>query len=534
MADDPQSILKNAKASLVALREALKTKDPWDKEVEFSRRDARRHYLHLIFEFAYSPQTLAMDNPMWMETSHACIAVYRSRIATLDKAIAARAVPASARPSGPSPVVEHRKVVQRFRQFLAEEEKFWTAFILRFARAFVLEEAQPQLDALQLTRPANGNQHHQHLDEDSSSGRNSTFPADLKPMAPPPAQREKKVAMLVKAIISLGDLARYKEQYNERQGRPKAGAEDVPPRWATKGSRKSGETVPRPRNYARAHACYNQARLLLPDAGQASHQLAILASYQADTFGAILHYYRSICVKHPFVVAQENLNKTLAKTYEAYCAEPSVPAKDDHATRAVVDRFKKDVVILHCMWRAEKVTDAELLSHTQYTLSRFSTLLADRLLPIGLVVKVYTAALGALWTFRLSRKGESSKSGTNLPSKGNTFIKEATVLTHVMELHLALVTLATAQLDPATLPTTGTASNGTVLPNPAEKITAVLRRILQSLRVASRWLAVSTEYLYRSANPEKAPTALIRTMGEFWSSYATFATTLNADRKSVV
>lgn len=299
-----------------------------------------------------------MDNPMWMETSHACITVYRSRIATLDKAIAARTGHAPARPSGPTPVVEHRKLVQRFRQFLAEEEKFWTAFILRFARQFALEEAQPHLDALQLTRPSNG-QHHNgnnHLDDDASSGRNSTFPADSKPLAPPPAQREKKVAMLVKAIISLGDLARYKEQYNERQGRPKAGAEDVPPRWATKGSRKSGESVPRPRNYARAHACYTQARLLLPDAGQASHQLAILASYQTDTFGAILHYYRSICVKFPFAVAQENLYKTIAKTYEAYAAEPSGLAKDDDSARAVVDRFKKDIVILHCMWRLDKVT----------------------------------------------------------------------------------------------------------------------------------------------------------------------------------
>lgn len=99
-----------------------------------------------------------------------------------------------------------------------------------------------------------------------------------------------------------------------------------------------------------------------------------------------------------------------------------------------------------------------------------------------------------------------------------------------MDLHLALLKLATAQLDPATLPTTGTAPNGTTLPNPApaEKITAVLRRILQSLRVASRWVTASTEYLYRSANPDKTPAALIRTMGEFWSSYAMFTTALDA------
>jgi hypothetical protein len=127
----------------------------------------------------------------------------------------------------------------------------------------------------------------------------------------------------------------------------------------------------------------------------------------------------------------------------------------------------------------------------------------------------------------MARKSESSKPST---SKTNTALKEGVLLTHVMDLHVAILKLATTQLDPAELPTTGTAPNGTTLPNPApaEKISAVLRRLLQSLRVASRWVTASTDYLYRSANPDKAPVALIRTMGEFWSSYAAFATALGA------
>jgi len=61
-------------------------------------------------------------------------------------------------------------------------------------------------------------------------------------------------------------------------------------------------------------------------------------------------------VKHPFVMAQDNLSKTLIKVYETHCAEPSGLAKDDDAPKAVVDRFKKDVVILHCLWKAENAT----------------------------------------------------------------------------------------------------------------------------------------------------------------------------------
>jgi hypothetical protein len=86
-----------------------------------------------------------------------------------------------------------------------------------------------------------------------------------------------------------------------------------------------------------------------------------------------------------------------------------------------------------------------------------------------------------------------------------------------MDLHLGLVKLAIAQLTPDTIGAEESA---------AGKITAVLRRILQSLRVASRWVSANLEYLYRSAAPLKATPGLTRTLGEFWSSYATFATLL--------
>lgn len=475
-----------------------------------------------------------MDNPMWMETSHACIAAYRTRIAALDKAITSRA---ASKGSGANPTngsnpgkskkhdsgpVEHRKVVQRFRQFLAEEEKFWIAFILRFTRSFALDEARPHLEVLQLTRNA-----------DDPSLRKSTFPEEGHPIPPPPNQREKKILMLVKALISLGDLARYREQYNERHGRPKAGSEDVLPRWATKATRKLGENPPRPRNYSRALACYTQARLLFPDAGHASHQLAILYSYQTDTFGSILNYYRSLCVRIPFVMASENLQKTLTKTFETYRSEPHEPVKDDEPPRAIVDHFKRDVVILHSMWKSNQVTcvpflipfltvlifnsGEELHSHTQHTLDRFNKLLAERLLPIGLIVKIYIAALGALWTSRILRSKQQKSTDSKDSSKTSESHREGEILTHVMDLHLGLVKLAVAQLKPDTIADEETA---------AEKITAVLRRILQSLRVGSRWVSANLDYLYRSANPSKAAPGLTRTLGDFWSSYAIFSTLL--------
>ena len=64
-----------------------------------------------------------------MQTSYAFISIYKQRIASLDRALqsATRNQP---RQGGHGPV-EYRKLMQRFRQFLAEEEKFWTQLVVR-------------------------------------------------------------------------------------------------------------------------------------------------------------------------------------------------------------------------------------------------------------------------------------------------------------------------------------------------------------------------------------------------------------------
>ncbi|KAG8772509.1 hypothetical protein FRC15_002680 [Serendipita sp. 397] len=355
-------------------------------------------------------------------------------------------------------------------------------------------------------------------------------------------------------MVSLGDLARYREQYNERQGRPKAGSEEVPFHRATKGNGHrngklvgggggGGEDLPRPRNYTRAMACYTQARMLHPDSGHAFHQIAILCSYQADYFGQILNYYRSLCVDHPFTTASDNLVHLLTKVLEASKTE-QLQSSDPNASNAnasneeeapglVIERFKRDVVKLHGMWRVKRTTEAELAAHTEHTLSRFNKLLAERVLPIGLIVKVYVAALGAHRTISvLARKSTSTDGGKR--NKAHAQKMEGLVLLHIMELHLCLVNLATEQLtlDAITTSTSDTPSGVGLppppLPPPAERITAVLRRVLQTLRVASKWLLGNQDYLYRAANPDKSPPpGLTRTLGEFWPAYARFATRLS-------
>jgi hypothetical protein len=105
------------------------------------------------------------------------------------------------------------------------------------------------------------------------------------------------------------------------------------------------------RDFSRAAACYEQARLLLPDNGNPSNQLAVIATYSGDPFLSIYHYYRALCVRVPFDTARQNLELTLRKAVAAWTKEGgrerlvagAATEKQDETAAAVL----RDFVVLH-------------------------------------------------------------------------------------------------------------------------------------------------------------------------------------------
>lgn len=307
-----------------------------------------------------------------MQTSYALISVYKQRITALDRAILhpPRQGAQQQHQQQPSRAVEYRRLLQRFRQFLSEEEKFWTQLVLRFRRHFALDESQAALTALGIapeeeTLPS----------ADGTTRRNQfQFPPESEPDSKAAAfvfpatqgQRDGRIAIISKALVCLGDIARYKELYNEAGGRPRAGHEDGPPAAASTSrsgrARRGGGpaiTLPRLRNYDRAQSCYEQARLLLPYDGNPSHQLAILSSYQKDVFGSLVHYYRALCVRTPYETAADNLGTVLNKAFEQYQSKGLIREQEKQAEAATgvlpaprvrVEAFKEKIVVLHSMW----------------------------------------------------------------------------------------------------------------------------------------------------------------------------------------
>lgn len=321
-----------------------------------------------------------------MQTSYAIIANYKQRLTNLDRAIYGpplRHTHPQPHPHNqnaqPPPVVEHKRLLQRFRQFLAEEEKFWTQLVLRLRRNFAVEDAQPALVALGLSQDGDPQQQQDHSPNNNNNNRRNPFqfPPDsdtpndsLLPSSV--AQRESRLAIVCKAIVCLGDIARYKELYNESGGRPRAGHEDgqsaILSVKASRGKRASAHAnhtqTSRSRDYSKAQKCYEEARLLIPSDGNPSHQLAIISSYQKDIFNSLFHYYRALCVKQPYDTASENLGSILRKQLSVWRSvgvkkererdekeRMGLLEEDRRPPIFRVDEFKDKLAVVHAQWR---------------------------------------------------------------------------------------------------------------------------------------------------------------------------------------
>ncbi|KAG6889930.1 hypothetical protein C0995_013454 [Termitomyces sp. Mi166 len=558
MTEQPATIAREAKGIHQSLKDLLKTKEPFDKEVDFQRKNLRRRYLNLLLVHPYAKESKDVENHLWMQTSYAFIASYKQRILNLDRVIQSkmRQTPNQRPPN--APVVEHRKLVQRFRQFLADEEKFWSQLVIRLRRSFALDAATPALLNLGIISeadnlstcisavpesgaPPNGRNHFQFPPEDAST----TFTAST------PEVKASWLAILSKSLVCLGDIARYRELYNESGGRPRAGQEEGG-LGRNRRNRRSGqpeEPIPRPRNYEKAQKCYEEARLLVPDDGNPSHQLAIIATYRKDSFVSLTHYYRALCVRAPYDTASENLGSVLGKSLEAWKTRSRRERDRQEALppRVQVEAFRENIVVLHALWKVgmEKgVKKMESLSrrHSKVVLDAFMTLVSQRYLPTDMISNAVVLSQGALWKHRMIRTPttttQSKRPELPPPPEGTSVIIEWHIIEHLFDLHRALLEVG---LDELQVPPPRDAPGDDL----AQRITATFRRSLPALRIASKWLRANFKYVNQdhefdafqelkrtegidmTRNPKfKVARTSVRTQ-RFWQAYTRFSTELS-------
>lgn len=234
------------------MKALLKTRDILTKEVEAARLKLRKRYVAIVELTPHSSRLLDVVNLLWQDTSHAFIHRYRQKIAAMDKALQQRNSRRDDEKVGP---VARRKLVQGFRNFLAAEEQFWSDFLVQLAVSFEVKEALPCLRALGISSSQLGSE---RLVENSSDHQT---PLDTQQKL---QSHQRAILLCHRALICYGDLARYRELYNDKGGKGQengkaqaqvqAEGDHVPPKWA------------------KAAEAYHQARLLVPDNGGWLHQ----------------------------------------------------------------------------------------------------------------------------------------------------------------------------------------------------------------------------------------------------------------------
>ncbi|KIK68311.1 hypothetical protein GYMLUDRAFT_154330 [Collybiopsis luxurians FD-317 M1] len=432
-----------------------------------------------------------------METSYAIIAAYKQALTRIDRAPQRQSQGQQTKDQSRHGPVEHRKLLQRFRQFLAEEEKFWAQFVVRYYRSFALDEAHPVLVTLGILSETED-----PADEipPTNSRNHFQFPPSTSFAPTSPADRESRLTIMSKALVCLGDIARYREQYNESGGRSRVGPDEGGRRRPKRGGAPIAD-LPRPRNFDKARLCYQQAKVLTPHDGNPSHQLAIIASYEKDSFTSLVHYYRSLCVDHPYETASDNLGHLLNRALEHWKAngENTVPPEIAHVPKVLIEEFKKKVVLLHAFWR---FGDARCRNRTdslaRQIASIFYRLVSDRYLPEDFINQLVTLAQGALWKFRMHQEfssdtNDKSKpppelSSTVLPPK----VVEARLFTHLLSLYSVLLEVGIDKLKE--LPPMDSEQDL------AQRLIVEFRRTLPAMRIAGKWLRAN--YKYVMSDPE--------------------------------
>lgn len=421
------------------------------------RTRARNTYLAVIFQHPLSPQAQSLDS-LWLGTTYVLISAYRDAVARLESTAHDRDRAAL----GPT--------LGRFRTALAAEEGFYRSLVSRVVGFYKLQaRAADALDQVGIPSPL-----------PSDDAALSTLSRE---------EGEKKLQLVYKGLICLGDLERYKEQYDKSRGRDGT--------------------------FDKAITYYEVARGLQPDNGTAFNQLAVIDGYLGEGFDCTYHYYRALAVRQPFPSGDVNLERVLKRAFERWRADREVGTG--------VDGFKRDVLsacaILHLRagWVETSAADPRTSHFVKLydgVMGEFAELVKERKLPSGVIVKTAAMVIGAHWCSRLGR--DANEDEERAKRRRNV---EELALKLLLGVFGVLMKTAGEQVAEA-LRThkesdeSAVADDDEVVPDLAQRITPVLRRILPSLRIMSRWLKCHLEYVNRLGERSD--------VGAFWGEYKAF------------
>lgn len=265
--------------------------NPWDPSVIQLSQTLRDEYVDLLIRHWRDPAagSTGMEG-LWMVTSYWTISSYRGMIADIERRVGGagsglgsgsggearrggRRGTEGDRESGP---VELRKVLQRFQRFLTSEISFYQSLIRAFIQRFDL--FGHHTGAGELKRYLGMLGEGLEIPNSSTLGEpadQSILKTDLTPLRNLAREEtQKKLTLVHKALLCLGDIARYKEIYGPERERKRAERDEGMVGGKGRRNGKSGPAGGRgmaregEERFERARRYYAVAKGVLPDNGE--------------------------------------------------------------------------------------------------------------------------------------------------------------------------------------------------------------------------------------------------------------------------
>ncbi|KAJ3279734.1 hypothetical protein HK104_001190 [Borealophlyctis nickersoniae] len=321
------------------LRQALKVKSPFEKDVANLRiklRDAYEQIVFLDFDLALSKD---VESNLWKIAHYKIIEEFRKRLkAASNGKRGSRSLSAEERR-------EMRVLTASFRSFLTEANGFYIAFIQKLKNRFGLERVDKiVVKALDL-----------EVDGTDRRDPNEVIPPEISTRATVTCHR---------CLIFLGDLARYREMQADRKEK----------------------------SWALAKMFYGLALKLIPTNGNPFNQLAVIDTYEGDELGGVERYFRSLVINQPFPTAKENLALLFRK------ARSKAEAQKDDEKKAVPEEveFTRKFVALHSLVFGQETNLDGFLMCQSGVLEAYRSLLSRGLLGTDILLRLLVVNLGSL------------------------------------------------------------------------------------------------------------------------------------------
>ncbi|WVW81655.1 hypothetical protein I302_103650 [Kwoniella bestiolae CBS 10118] len=481
---------RDARSEAGNLNGILSSLPPWSREAEQVRQRCRDTHLLLIFSHPLSPYYQSLDN-LWHQTSYLIISAYRNIISNIERSSSSPSSQgrrdgrrtdnnANANAQGN----ELRKVITRFKQFLASEESFYKSLISRIYNYYDLFKITSISRALVQVKIPLGNDY----DDNEDGGQ----------------ENRDKIGLIYKGLICLGDLERYKEQYYGQQQNQKSN------RRGTGGAEE---------RFGEARKYYEVARSVQPDDGAAFNQLAVISTYTSDSFSTTYYYFRASAIRNAFKGIDGILYEYLGKATERWRGRrKEEKEREESAVEAgnEVRKWKEEMIVLVGILYL-KAGFSFIPTLQPILLDQFGSLLRSRQLSTENIVKTVIIVIGLHHHARNTAGIEQDPKLIQRSHEGE--FRSLELLLGISEVIMKIACEEIEEVKSTLINESALATDNHEDEGEGDDLTvyisAILRRILPSLRIVSKWIKLDLEYLFRQK--ESHPTSTI--IKDFWITY---------------